>query len=69
MTKIKKDEVPKVEFKDKMKSSYYLDKMTEERIVEIYINRLKEGKRPRKSNIVDEAIKLLYDTEFGNKSH
>jgi hypothetical protein len=55
----------KVEFKDKIKSSYYLDKMTEERIVEIYIKRLKRGQRPRKSNIVDEAVKLLYEKEFG----
>lgn len=51
-------------FKDKIKSSYYLDKKTEERIVEIYINRMKRGERPRKSNIVDEAIELLYKTEF-----
>jgi hypothetical protein len=66
MTK-KKNESSKVEFKDKIKSSYYLEKITEEHIVEIYIKRLKEGLRPRKSNIVDEAIKLLYNTEFGKK--
>jgi hypothetical protein len=64
MTK-KKETKEKVEFKDKIKSSYYLDKMTEERIVEIYIKRLKRGQRPRKSNIVDEAVKLLYEKEFG----
>lgn len=64
---IKKNESSKVEFKDKIKSSYYLEKITEERIVEIYINRFKEGLRPRKSNIVDEAVKLLYNTEFDKK--
>lgn len=52
-------------FKDKIKSSYYLDKKTEEMIVEIYINRMKHGERPRKSNIVDEAITLLHKKEFG----
>lgn len=62
----KKEKTP-VEFKDKIKSSYYLDKKTEERIVEIYINRIKRGERPRKSSIVDEAIMLLYNTEFGIK--
>lgn len=53
-----------VPFADKIKSSYYLDKQTERKIVEIYINRMKKGERPRKSNIVDEAIELLYKTEF-----
>ena len=53
-----------VPFADKIKSSYYLDKKTEEKIVEIYINRMKKGERPRKSNIVDEAIALLYKNEF-----
>ena len=55
----------KIEFKDKLKSSYYLDRKTEEKIVEIYINRMKVGERPRKSSIVDEAIALLYRAEFG----
>lgn len=54
----------KIEFKDKLKSSYYLDRKTEEKIVEIYINRMKIGERPRKSSIVDEAIALLYKSEF-----
>lgn len=54
----------KIEFKDKLKSSYYLDRKTEEKIVEIYINRMKSGERPRKSTIVDEAIALLYKQEF-----
>ena len=62
-----KKEKASVEFKDKIKSSYYLDKKTEERIVEIYINRMKRGERPRKSSIVDEAIMLLYNTEFDIK--
>jgi hypothetical protein len=57
----------KILFKDKIKSSYYLDKKTEEKIVEIYINRMKRGERPRKSSIVDEAISLLYKTEFGKR--
>lgn len=57
----------KIEFKDKIKSSYYLDKKSEEKIVEIYINRMKRGERPRKSGIVDEAIALLYKTEFEKK--
>lgn len=52
------------DFKDKIKSSYYLDIKTEERIMEIYMKRLKEGNRPRKSQLVDEAIKLLYIKEF-----
>ena len=57
-------EVKKIEFKDKIKSSYYLEKETEERLVEIYIKRMKKGNRLRKSNLVDEAIKLLYEKEF-----
>ncbi len=55
------------EFKDKIKSSYYLSIETEMRITELYMNRLREGKRARKSQLVDEAIKLLYDTELGKK--
>jgi hypothetical protein len=51
-------------FADKIKSSYYLDRKTEERILAIYIKRLhKNGKRPKKSTIVDEAIELLYQKE------
>lgn len=53
------------EFKDKIKSSYYLDIKTEERIITLYMKRLKEGQRARKSQLVDEAIKLLYDKEMG----
>ena len=53
------------EFKDKIKSSYYLDIKTEERIMALYMKRLKEGQRARKSQLVDEAIKLLYDKEIG----
>lgn len=60
-TKKKKE---KILFKDKLKSSYYLEMKTEEKIVEIYVNRMKRGERPRKSSIVDEAIALLYKTEF-----
>lgn len=60
----KKKPPKKIEFKDKIKSSYYLNRKTEEKIVEIYINRMKSGERPRKSSIVDEAITLLYKTEF-----
>ena len=56
-----------VEFKDKLKSSYYLDIETEERIATLYMKRLREGQRPRKSQLVDEAIKLLYETEMGKK--
>lgn len=63
----KKETPDKIKFVDKIKSSYYLDKKTEEKIVEIYINRMKRGERPRKSNIVDEAIALLYKTEFDKK--
>ena len=62
-----KKDTSKQAFKDKLKSSYYLDIKTEEKIVEIYINRMKRGERPRKSAIVDEAIALLYETEFAKK--
>ena len=62
-----KKDAEKIPFADKIKSSYYLDKHTEEKIVEIYINRMKRGQRPRKSAIVDEAIALLYKTEFSDK--
>ena len=55
------------EFKDKIKSSYYLSIETEMRITELYMNRLREGKRARKSQLVDEAIELLYETEMGKK--
>ena len=54
-------------FKDKIKSSYYLDIKSEEMIMGLYLKRLHEGERPRKSQLVDEAIKLLYDTEMGKK--
>ena len=63
----KKKEPKKVEFKDKMKSSYYLERETERRLVEIYLYRMEEGQRLRKSNLVDEAVKLLYEKEFGKK--
>ena len=63
----KKKVEKKVEFKDKIKSSYYLELKSEERLVEIYINRMKHSERPRKSNLVDEAIKLLHEKEFGKK--
>ncbi len=56
-----------VNFKDKIKSSYYLDIKSEEMIMGLYLKRLHEGERPRKSQLVDEAIKLLYDTEMGKK--
>ncbi len=59
-----KNKLESINFKDKLKSSYYLEKKTEEKIVEIYINRMRQGTRPRKSSIVDEAIALLYTTEF-----
>lgn len=59
-------EPQKAEFKDKIKSSYYLDKLTEERLVEIYIKRMKAGGRPRKSQLVDEAVQLLHEKELGN---
>lgn len=61
MAKIKE----KVAFKNKIKSSYYLDKKTEERVVEIYLKRLNEGKRARKSTIIDDAIELLHKKELG----
>jgi hypothetical protein len=64
MSRAKETKVKKTEFKDKIKSSYYLDQETEARIVEIYLKRLKEGQRPRKSNIVDQAVLLLYEKEF-----
>lgn len=60
----KKERSKSVPFIDKIKSSYYLDRKTEERIMEICINRMKKGERPRKSNIVDEAIALLHKKEF-----
>jgi hypothetical protein len=66
MTK-KKEAPEKVEFKDKIKSSYYLDKKTEERLMELYIKRMKDGQRPRKSQLVDEAVLCLYEMEIGKK--
>ena len=57
----------KILFKDKIKCSYYLDKKTEEKIVEIYINRMRRGERPRKSTIIDEAVALLHKKESGNE--
>ena len=56
-----------IEFKDKIKSSYYLSIETEMRITELYMKRLREGERARKSQLVDEAIELLYETEMGKK--
>lgn len=54
----------KVHFTDKIRSSYYLDPKTEERLVQVYIKRMKEGERSRKSGLIDEAVKLLYEHEF-----
>lgn len=68
MTKKKQEEQvepQKVEFKDKIKNSYYLDRLTEERLVEIYVKRMKEGERPRKSRLIDEAVQLLHEKEIG----
>ena len=48
----------------KLKASYYLEIETEQRIMEIYMKRLKSGNRVRKSNLIDEAIKLLHTKEF-----
>jgi hypothetical protein len=53
-----------VDFKDKIKNSYYLESKTEQRIVEIVLHRLKQGKRTRKSYLIDEAIELLHMMEF-----
>jgi len=50
--------------KAKIKSSYYFNAEVEERIVKIYLNRIQKGLRPRKSAIVEEAVALLYKTEF-----
>lgn len=64
MTNSKKEASSKTEFKDKIKSSYYLDKLTEERLMEIYIKRMKAGQRPRKSQLIDEAVALLHQHEI-----
>jgi hypothetical protein len=61
----KKLDSKKPEFKDKLKSSYYLDIKTEERLVEIYLNRLKQNQRQRKSHLIDEAVALLHKKELG----
>lgn len=55
----------KAHFKDKLKASYYIDPMTEERLLEISIRRAREGKRIRKSQIIDEAVKLLHKQQSG----
>jgi len=60
----KKEEPAKIEFKDKMKSGYYLEKETEKRLMEIYIKRMEDGQRVRKSNLIDEAVKVLFEKEF-----
>ena len=52
--------------KGKLKASYYLEIETEQRIMEIYMKRLKAGNRVRKSNLIDEAIELLHKKEFKN---
>ena len=54
-------------FKDKIKCSYYLKVSTEEMLMKIYINRLQKKERPRKSQLIDEAVECLYKTEFGTK--
>lgn len=53
----------KAKFKDKLKSSYYIDPKTEERLMQISLKRAKTGKRARKSQIIDEAVELLYKQE------
>ena len=63
----KNDLQEKVEFKNKIKSSYYLDKKTEERLMGLYIKRMNDGERPRKSQLIDEAVLCLYMKEIGNQ--
>ena len=63
----KKETPDKIKFIDKIKSSYYLEKVTEKRLMELYIKRLNEGQRPRKSQLVDEAVLCLYNLEIGKK--
>ena len=60
----KKIELEDVDFKDKIKSSYYVSKETEERLMEIYVKRMKEGERPRKSSLIEEAVLTLHQKEF-----
>jgi len=57
----------KVLFVDKIKCAYYLKKETEEKIMLLIIHYMKQGRRPSKSNIVDEAVEVLYGLEIGKK--
>ena len=57
----KRDEVA---FDDRIKSTFSLDKETEDKIIDIYINRLRNNIRARKSEIIDEAINLIFNLEF-----
>lgn len=59
--------IEKAKFKDKLKSSYYIDPKTEERLMEISLKRAMAGKRARKSQIIDEAVELLYRQEKARK--
>ena len=66
--KKKTEALEPVEFKNKIKCSYYLAKETEERLMELYIHRIKNGSRPRKSQLIDEAVLCLYNQEVGKKN-
>jgi hypothetical protein len=57
------DKEDKAQFKDKLKASYYIDPKTEERLLEISLKRAREGKRTRKSQIIDEAVELFHKQE------
>lgn len=64
---LKKKEPNTIKFKDKIKSSYYVEKKTEERLMELCIHRIKEGQRVRKSQLIDEAVLCLYEKEIHKK--
>ncbi len=57
------DKEDKTQFKDKFKASFYIDPKTEVRLIEISLKRTKEGNRARKSQLIAEAVALLYERE------
>jgi hypothetical protein len=48
--------------KTKIKCSYYLQKVTDIKVLELYLHYSMNGFKTSKSEIVERAINLLYET-------
>jgi len=51
----------------KKKTTVYLSEEDEQRLDELFIKRIRDKKRTKRSNLVCEAIKLLFEKEMEHK--